>query len=75
MEDKEFVHSNLDFLKPGRIRDAQRRLDNDPNYDPKTLYVPEDFKVKQSPVIFIFIFHNTINQFTIGFLWSGSLEE
>lgn len=40
----------LEFLKPEKIRDAKRRLKNDPNYDPKTVYVPEDFKNGLTPV-------------------------
>lgn len=49
-------HLNLDFLKPDKIRDGQRRLANDSNYDSKTLYVPEEFKKCITPVN-IFIYH------------------
>lgn len=43
-------HLKLPFLQPDKIRDGQRRLKSDPNYDPKTLYVPEDFKNSLTPV-------------------------
>jgi hypothetical protein len=43
-------HLRLDFLKPGKIRDAQRRSPDDPDYNPKTLYVPEEFKKNLTPV-------------------------
>lgn len=31
-------------------RDAKKRSKNDPEYDPKTLYVPESFLKQQTPV-------------------------
>lgn len=43
-------HLRLDFLKPGKIRDAQRRSPSDPDYNPKTLFVPEEFKKNLTPV-------------------------
>jgi hypothetical protein len=43
-------HLRLDFLKPSKIRDAQRRSPTDPEYNPKTLYVPEEFKKNLTPV-------------------------
>lgn len=44
-----FEHLDLDFLQPNNIRDAQKRRPDDPDYDPRTLYVPEDFIKKRSP--------------------------
>ncbi|XP_063239704.1 DNA mismatch repair protein Msh6 [Bacillus rossius redtenbacheri] len=46
-----WAHLKLDFLKPDRIRDARRRPPSHPEYDPKTLYVPEDFMRNQTPAI------------------------
>lgn len=43
-------HLKLDFLQPDKIRDIQRRTLKDPNYDPRTLYVPIDFLNNQTPV-------------------------
>ncbi|PNF27299.1 DNA mismatch repair protein Msh6 [Cryptotermes secundus] len=44
-------HLKLDFLKPNKIRDAKRRTPADPDYDPKTLYVPEEFKRNLTPAL------------------------
>lgn len=44
-----FVHVDLDFLQPNNIRDAQKRRPNDPDYDSRTLYIPDSFMNKQSP--------------------------
>jgi DNA mismatch repair protein MSH6 len=43
-------HLKLDFLKPNKIRDAKRRTLADPDYDRKTLFVPEEFKRNLTPV-------------------------
>ncbi|XP_063984742.1 probable DNA mismatch repair protein Msh6 isoform X2 [Diachasmimorpha longicaudata] len=44
-------HLKLDFLKPENRRDKNRRRPTDQNYDPRTLYVPEDFLNKQTPAM------------------------
>uniref|UniRef100_A0A0K0EKX1 DNA mismatch repair protein n=2 Tax=Strongyloides stercoralis TaxID=6248 RepID=A0A0K0EKX1_STRER len=44
-----FVHLTFDFLKPDKIKDANGRRPDDPEYDGKTLYVPESFIQKQTP--------------------------
>ncbi|CAL2029489.1 unnamed protein product [Caenorhabditis brenneri] len=44
-----FDHESLDWLKPEKIRDACKRPMSDPEYDPKTLWVPPDFHQKQTP--------------------------
>ena len=46
---QQFSHSNLAFLKPGNIKDREKRPVDHPDYDPKTLYVPPDFLAKQTP--------------------------
>lgn len=43
---------NLEFLKPEIIRDGKKRSPSDPEYDPRTLYVPEDFLKELTPVSF-----------------------
>jgi DNA mismatch repair protein MSH6 len=50
LEERNFPHLHYDFLQPGNIRDAQKRRPDDPEYDPKTLFVPESFLSKQTPV-------------------------
>uniref|UniRef100_A0A1I7RY21 DNA mismatch repair protein n=1 Tax=Bursaphelenchus xylophilus TaxID=6326 RepID=A0A1I7RY21_BURXY len=47
--DVDFVHLSFPFLKPENIRDANKRRPDHPDYDPKTLFVPEDFIKEQSP--------------------------
>ncbi|CAG2059454.1 unnamed protein product, partial [Timema podura] len=43
-------HLKYDFLKPEKIRDGQCRLPSDPEYNPRTLFVPQDFKNNLTPV-------------------------
>lgn len=50
MTDDSWPHLKLPFLQPDKIKDAKKRSKTDPNYDPKTLYVPEEFKEKLTPV-------------------------
>uniref|UniRef100_A0A0K0G0Z6 DNA mismatch repair protein n=1 Tax=Strongyloides venezuelensis TaxID=75913 RepID=A0A0K0G0Z6_STRVS len=47
--EESFVHLNFDFLKPENIRDINGRRPDDPDYDKKTLYVPEKFIQEQTP--------------------------
>ncbi|XP_054273047.1 DNA mismatch repair protein Msh6-like [Macrosteles quadrilineatus] len=42
-------HLKYDFLQPNRIKDIKMRPASHPEYDPKTVHVPEDFKMKLSP--------------------------
>lgn len=42
-------HLSLPFLRPGRLRDAEMRREDNPEYDPRTLHVPSDFLAKCSP--------------------------
>ncbi|VDK33025.1 unnamed protein product [Taenia asiatica] len=44
-------HLNYSFLLPDRIKDACGRRPSHPDYDPRTLHVPEDFLRKQSPAL------------------------
>ena len=39
------------FLKPENIKDKQGNKPDDPNYDPTTLYVPDDYIKKQTPAM------------------------
>lgn len=39
-------------MKPEKLRDASKKLSSDPNYNPRTLYIPEDFKQGLTPVNF-----------------------
>ncbi|GCB73724.1 hypothetical protein scyTo_0002805 [Scyliorhinus torazame] len=42
-------HEKLEWLKPGKRKDAKRRKEGDPDYDCSTLYVPDDFLYKCTP--------------------------
>lgn len=46
-----WLHQKLGFLEPGKIRDANRNRPSDENYDPKTLYVPEDYLDTLTPAM------------------------
>lgn len=46
-----WLHNKLDFLKPEKIRDANKNRPDDPNYDARTLYVPQDFLNKLTPAM------------------------
>ncbi|XP_050303383.1 probable DNA mismatch repair protein Msh6 isoform X2 [Anthonomus grandis grandis] len=49
--DSSWLHDTLEFLKPEKIKDADKRRASDPNYDPRTLYVPQDFLEKLTPAM------------------------
>lgn len=42
-------HDKIDWLQDGKRRDARRRRPNDPDYDPNTLFVPEDYLKNCTP--------------------------
>lgn len=42
-------HEKLEWLQDGKRKDARRRRQSDENYDPGTLYVPEDFMNRATP--------------------------
>ncbi|XP_043250330.1 probable DNA mismatch repair protein Msh6 [Colletes gigas] len=44
-------HLKYDFLQPNKIKDISRKSPDDPNYDPKTVYVPLDFLNQQTPAM------------------------
>ncbi|XP_029035592.1 probable DNA mismatch repair protein Msh6 [Osmia bicornis bicornis] len=44
-------HLKYDFLQPNKIRDINRKPSNDPDYDPRTVYVPLDFLNQQTPAM------------------------
>jgi DNA mismatch repair protein MSH6 len=50
-EGRNFNHLSYDFLKQDKIRDAKRRRPDDPEYDPRTLYVPDHFKQNLTPAM------------------------
>lgn len=50
-ESKNFQHLKYDWLKPDKIRDKEKRLKSDPEYDPRTLYIPEQEKPKFTPAM------------------------
>ena len=45
-----FTHMGLEFLQEGFVKDARRNPPSHPDYDPKTLYVPQTFLDKCTPV-------------------------
>uniref|UniRef100_A0A665WS10 DNA mismatch repair protein n=1 Tax=Echeneis naucrates TaxID=173247 RepID=A0A665WS10_ECHNA len=42
-------HDKLEWLQEGRRKDGKRRKQTDDDYDPTTLYVPEDFLNRNTP--------------------------
>ncbi|XP_076349800.1 LOW QUALITY PROTEIN: DNA mismatch repair protein Msh6-like [Tachypleus tridentatus] len=48
-EAKLWAHLKLDFLKDGKRRDIEGRPQSHPDYDLKTLFVPESFKKTLTP--------------------------
>ncbi|XP_037040752.1 probable DNA mismatch repair protein Msh6 [Bradysia coprophila] len=48
-EPVEYMHNNLEFLKPENIKDINGHKKSDPEYDPRTLYVPKSFLDKLTP--------------------------
>ncbi|KAH8870833.1 DNA mismatch repair protein Msh6 [Schistosoma japonicum] len=48
-ESVSWTHLSLSFLEPAKIKDINGRRPDHPEYDPHTLYVPEEFKNKQTP--------------------------
>ena len=50
MDGSNWSHLKFDFLKPEKVMDAKKRRPSDPDYDPRTLYVPDDFLKNQTPV-------------------------
>ncbi|GAB6029645.1 DNA mismatch repair protein msh6 [Chamberlinius hualienensis] len=50
-EGKIFTHLTFDFLKPDKIKDANKRPLSHPDYDPKTLHVPDSYKKSLTPAL------------------------
>nr|CAI5861606.1 unnamed protein product [Callosobruchus analis] len=46
-----WTHNTLPFLKPEKVMDANKRKPSDPNYDPRTLFVPDSFLKDQTPAM------------------------
>ncbi|CAI5771285.1 mismatch repair Msh6 isoform X2 [Podarcis lilfordi] len=44
-------HDKIDWLQDGKRKDARRRRQNDPDYDPNTLFVPEDYLRNCTPLM------------------------
>ncbi|KAM6916671.1 DNA mismatch repair protein Msh6 [Xenentodon cancila] len=42
-------HEKLEWLQEGRRKDSRRRRQTEDDYDPTTLYVPEDFQNRNTP--------------------------
>lgn len=51
ISDTNWVHNKLDFLTPHKIRDINKNRPDHPDYDARTLYVPDDFLNKQTPAM------------------------
>ncbi|KAG9509879.1 DNA mismatch repair protein Msh6, partial [Fragariocoptes setiger] len=47
----EWPHLKYDFLMPNKIRDIERRRPDHPDYDARTLYVPQSFLDEQTPAL------------------------
>lgn len=48
-EPTQWMHLSVDFLRPDKIKDASGRRPDHPEYDPRTLFVPESFLNSQTP--------------------------
>lgn len=46
-----WLHNDLDFLKPDKIKDINKKRPTDPDYDSRTLYVPESFLKDMTPAM------------------------
>lgn len=46
-----WAHLKFDFLKPEKIRDANKHRPDHPDYNPRTVSVPEDFKKNLTPAM------------------------
>uniref|UniRef100_A0A8D0C970 DNA mismatch repair protein n=1 Tax=Salvator merianae TaxID=96440 RepID=A0A8D0C970_SALMN len=42
-------HDKIEWLQDGKRKDSRRRRQNDPDYDPTTLFVPEDYLQNCTP--------------------------
>lgn len=61
-------------MKPDKIKDANKKSPSHPDYNPRTLYVPEDFKQKLTPVKYLFIIETYfINNFIIFYLGCSTM--
>ncbi|XP_066141842.1 probable DNA mismatch repair protein Msh6 [Euwallacea fornicatus] len=49
--DSGWLHNTLDFLKPEKIRDAEKRRPSEPDYDSRTLHVPESYLNSLTPAM------------------------
>lgn len=48
---KEWLHDNLDWLKEDKLKDKYGRRKSDPEYNSRTVYVPEHFKKNLTPAM------------------------
>lgn len=46
-----WIHNKLEFLKSHKIRDINKNRPDHPDYDCRTLHVPDDFLNKQTPAM------------------------
>ncbi|KAK2708447.1 hypothetical protein QYM36_014152 [Artemia franciscana] len=53
VEERKFSHHNSDhdFIKPEKIKDANGRRPDHPDYDPRTLLIPDRFLEQQTPAM------------------------
>lgn len=49
---KVWAHQKIEFLKPDKIRDKNKNRPGQPEYDARTLHVPEEFLRQQTPAMF-----------------------
>lgn len=60
-EGRRFSHLSYDFLKPDKIKDGQRRSPDHPEYDSRTLYIPDSFKQSLTPAMVSNSFYKAID--------------
>uniref|UniRef100_A0A1B6M5Q0 DNA mismatch repair protein MutS-like N-terminal domain-containing protein n=1 Tax=Graphocephala atropunctata TaxID=36148 RepID=A0A1B6M5Q0_9HEMI len=49
--DNNWPHLKYDFVQPNRIKDIKMRPASHPDYDPRTVHVPDDFKQGLTPAM------------------------
>ena len=60
MEERKWAHLSYDFLQPEKIRDAEKRRPDHPDYNPRTVFVPPSFLQSLTPVSISTVVYGTV---------------
>ena len=69
------LHNNFQFLQASKIRDRAQRRPDHPEYNPRTLFVPDDFLSKETPAMKQWWELKMMNMDTILFFKVGKFYE